>query len=311
MSTATIVADAEPAGSLETTRHQSVFARFTQAILRNRKATAGTLILVILALLAIFPGVVAHDDPQAAIYGQDLGPSAQHLLGTTQLGQDVFSQLIWGTRLTLIVTVVVSALATVISMVIGVTAAYIGGLTDRSLSLLTDIFLIIPTLPLLIVLASYLPPGSLTMIVVLTLTSWAFQARQLRSQGLSLRARDFLSAAKVRGERTSYIIFVEIIPTMTSLIVASFLGLSVFVVGFAAGLQFLGLGNSTELTWGTMLYYAQQGGALEAGNAWWALAPGAAVAFMGAGFALVNYAFDEIGNPALRPVRKRRARITA
>src|ERR1700689_2398158 len=127
MSTATIAADVEPVGSVETTRHQSVFARFTQAILRNRKATAGTLILVILALLAIFPGVVAHDDPQAAIYGQDLGPSAQHLLGTTQLGQDVFAQLIWGTRLTLIVTVVVSAIATVISMVIGVTAAYVGG----------------------------------------------------------------------------------------------------------------------------------------------------------------------------------------
>ena len=107
----------------------------------------------------------------------------------------------------------------------------------------------------------------------------------------------FLPLRRVRGERTSFIILVEIIPTMTSLIVASFLGLSVFVVGFAAGLQFLGLGNSTEITWGTMLYYAQQGGALEAGNAWWALAPGAAVAFLGAGFALVNYAFDEIGNP--------------
>jgi peptide/nickel transport system permease protein len=311
MSTAIITADAETVDGVATSRPRNALSRFTQAIIRNRKATAGTVILLILVLIAIFPGVIARDDPQAAIYGQDLGPSAQHLLGTTQLGQDVFSQVIWGTRLTLIVTVVVSALATLISVVIGVTAAYIGGLTDRSLSLLTDIFLIIPTLPLLIVLASYLPPGSLTMIVVLTATSWAFQARQLRSQGLSLRAREFLSAAKVRGERTSYIIFVEIIPTMTSLIVASFLGLSVFVVGFAAGLQFLGLGNSTELTWGTMLYYAQQGGALEAGNAWWALAPGAAVAVMGAGFALVNYAFDEIGNPALRPVRKRRARKPA
>jgi peptide/nickel transport system permease protein len=308
VSTATLAPDADAIVPSTTTRHPSAFARFAQAVIRNRKATVGALILLILVLVAIFPGVIARDDPQAAIYGQDLGASAQHLLGTTQLGQDVFAQLIWGTRLTLIVTVVVSAFATVISVVIGVSAAYIGGLTDRSLSLLTDIFLIIPTLPLLIVLASYLPPGSVTMIVVLTATSWAFQARQLRSQGLSLRARDFLSAAKVRGERTSYIIFVEIIPTMTSLIVASFLGLSVFVVGFAAGLQFLGLGNSTELTWGTMLYYAQQGGALEAGNAWWALAPGAAVALMGAGFALVNYAFDEIGNPALRPVRKRRAR---
>jgi len=292
-------------GGTDAARGSQALRRFTQAIVRNRKATAGVIILLILGFVAAFPGLIAHDDPQAAIYDQSIGPSAQHLLGTTQLGQDVFAQLIWGTRLTLIVTVVVSAIATLISMVIGVTAAYVGGMTDRALSLITDVFLILPTLPLLIVLASYLPPGTITLIVVLTFTSWAFQARQLRSQGLSLRARDFLVAARVRGEKTSYIILVEMVPTMTSLLVASFLGLAVFVVGFAAGLQFLGLGNSTELTWGTMLYYAEQSGALEAGNAWWALAPGAAVAFMGAGFALVNYAFDEISNPALRPVRRR------
>src|SRR5579862_788113 len=202
MSTAAITSEAGPLEPATAARQQGSLARFMRAILRNRKATAGSVILLIIVFVALFPGLIARDDPQAAIYGQDLGPSAQHLLGTTQLGQDVFAQLIWGTRLTLIVTVVVSAIATVISMVIGVTAAYVGGVTDRALSLLTDIFLIIPTLPLLIVLASYLPPGSLTMIVVLTLTSWAFQARQLRSQGLSLRAREFLSAAKVRGERT-------------------------------------------------------------------------------------------------------------
>ena len=126
-------------------------------------------------------------------------------------------------------------------------------------------------------------------------------------------ARDFLVAARVRGERSLYIILVEIVPTMTSLLAASFLALAVFEVGFAASLQFLGLGNSSELMWGTMLYNAQQSAALEAGNAWWALAPGAAVALMGAGFALLNYAFDEIGNPALRPVRRRqrRGRATA
>src|SRR5213076_1158095 len=106
--------------------------------------------------------------------------------------------------------------------------------------------------------------------------------------------------------RSLYIILVEIVPTMTSLLAASFLGLAVFVVGFAASLQFLGIGNSGELMWGTMLYNAQQAAALEAGNAWWALAPGAAVALLGVAFALLNYAFDEIGNPALRPVRKLR-----
>jgi peptide/nickel transport system permease protein len=206
---------------------------------------------------------------------------------------------------------VVSVIATFISLVIGVSAAYLGGIGDRILSLLTDVFLIIPTLPLLIVLAAYLPPGANSMIVVLCLTSWAFQARQLRAQGMSLRNRDFLAAARVRGERRLYVIFAEIVPNMTSLVAASFLGVAVYVVGFSAGLQFLGLGNSSQLTWGTMLYYGQANGALESGNEWWVLAPGLAVALLGASFALLNYGFDEVSNPALRPPRKPRGTVTS
>jgi peptide/nickel transport system permease protein len=285
--------------------------RFMRAVLGNRKAAVGAVILLAVAFVAAFPGLIAPDDPQAAIYAQNAGPSSGHLLGTTQLGQDVFSQLIWSTRLTLIVTLVVTTIATFLSTIIGVTSAYVGGITDRVLTVLIDVFLILPVLPLLILLAAYLPPGVTSLTIVLCITSWAFQARQLRSQGLSIRSRDFLVAARARGERGIYIIFVEIVPTMTSLIAASFLSLAVYVVGFAASLQFLGLGNSSELMWGTMLYNAQQASALEAGNAWWALAPGAAVALMGAGFALLNYAFDEIGNPALRPVRSRRGRASA
>jgi peptide/nickel transport system permease protein len=282
--------------------------RFLHAVLRNRKAVAGVLLLLVMAFAAAFPGLIAPHSPEAAIYRQNAGPSGAHLLGTTQLGQDVFSQLVWSTRLTLIVTLVVSAIATLVSMIVGVTAAYIGGATDRVLTVITDVFLILPVLPLLILLASYLPPGPTSLIIVLCITSWAFQARQLRAQGMTVRGRDFLVAARARGERSIYIILVEIVPTMTSLIVASFLSLAVYVVGFAATLQFLGLGNSSELMWGTMLYNAQQSSALEAGNPWWALAPGAAVAILGTGFALLNYAFDEIGNPALRPVRRRRRR---
>jgi peptide/nickel transport system permease protein len=285
--------------------------RFMRAVLGNRKAVAGAVILLVIAFVAAFPGLIAPDDPQAAIYAQNAGPSSAHLMGTTQLGQDVFSQLIWSTRLTLIVTLVVTTIATVLSTMIGVTSAYVGGIADRVLTVVIDVFLILPVLPLLILLAAYLPPGVTSLTLVLCITSWAFQARQLRSQGLSIRNRDFLVAARVRGERPIYIIVVEIVPTMTSLIAASFLSLAVYVVGFAASLQFLGLGNSSELMWGTMLYNSQQASALEAGNAWWALAPGAAVALLGTGFALLNYAFDEIGNPALRPVRRRRGRASA
>jgi peptide/nickel transport system permease protein len=280
--------------------------RFFRVVARNRKATVGALILLVMAFVAAFPGLIAPYDPQAPSFPPNLLPSSAHLLGTTNIGQDVFSQLIWSTRLTLEVTLLVSAIATFLSMIIGVTAAYAGGVTDRVLTVITDVFLILPVLPLLILLAAYLPPGVTSLVIVLCITSWAFQARQLRSQGLSVRSRDFLVAARVRGERPLYIILVEIVPTMTSLLAASFLALAVYVVGFAASLQFLGLGNSSELMWGTMLYNAQQAAALEAGNPWWALAPGAAVAVLGAGFALVNYAFDELGNPALRPVGRRR-----
>ena len=286
--------------------------RLIRAILRSRKATAGTLILLVIVFVAVFPGLIAPDNPHAIAYAPNAGASWSHLFGTTSLGQDVFSQVIWSTRQTLIVTVVVSAIATFLSTFIGVTAAYLGGAADRVITIIIDVFLILPVLPLLILLASYLPPGVTSLTIVLCITSWAFQARQLRAQGLSLRNRDFLVSAKVRGERSLYIIFVEIVPTMTSLLAASFLSLAVYVIGFAASLQFLGLGNSGQLMWGTMLYNAQQQSALESGNVWWALAPGFAVALLGAGFALLNYAFDEIGNPALRPIkRRRRARRAA
>jgi peptide/nickel transport system permease protein len=144
------------------------------------------------------------------------------------------------------------------------------------------------------------------LIVAITAPSWSYTARQLRSQALTLRNRDFLEAARVRGERRLYIIVVEVIPTMTSLIVASFLTNALYAVLFSSSLQFIGLGNPSSVSWGESLYWAQNNAALETGQALWAIAPGACVALLGAGLALLNYAFDEIGNPALRPVRRPR-----
>ena len=123
---------------------------------------------------------------------------------------------------------------------------------------------------------------------------------------MSLRNRDFLESARVRGERRSYIIVLEVLPTMTSLILANFLGAALYAVLTAAGLQFLGLGDPNSMSWGTMLYWAQNNGALQTGHALWVIAPGLCVALLGASFALINYAFDEISNPALRPMRRTR-----
>ena len=200
-----------------------------------------------------------------------------------------------------------ASFATVLSVLIGVSAAYLGGIADDVLSMITNVFLVIPTFPLIIVLATYAGKGTLLVIlVVLVVTGWSYGANQLRAQTLSLRNRDFLESARVRGERRSYIIVVEVLPTMTSLIVANFLGAALYSVLTAAGLQFLGLGDPNSISWGTMLYWSQNQQALQTGMPLWSIAPGLCVALLGVSFALLNYAFDEISNPALRPVRRRR-----
>ncbi|MGZ4434064.1 MAG: ABC transporter permease [Trebonia sp.] len=283
--------------------------RIWRAVRRNRKATAGAILLLFFCFLGLFPGLIADDDPTAEIYGRSLGPSTAHLFGTTAYGQDLFAQVVWGTRQVMIIAFGAGLAATAIAAIIGVTAAYVGGATDGVLNLITDVLLVIPLFPLLIVIAAYVhSSGTLVLITVLTLTGWSYTARQLRAQALSVRSRDFLEAARVRGERAVYIIGVEILPTMTSLLVAAFLTNALYAVLFASSLQFIGLGDPNSTSWGTMLYWAENNEALQTGQYLWAVAPGVCIAALGTAFALLNYAFDEIGNPALRPVRKIRSK---
>ena len=213
-----------------------------------------------------------------------------------------------GTRVSLIIAIVAGLLTTALSVVIGVSAAYLGGFADGVSSTFTDIFLVLPAFPLMIVIAAYSKNGGFTIIIaVLVVTGWSYGARQLRSQALSLRNRDFLIAAQLRGERKWRIIATEILPNMTSLIVASFLGAAVYAVLAAAGLQFVGLGSVNTDSWGTMLYWAQNNDALLTGSPLRAIVPGLGIGIMGGAFALLNYAFDEVNNPALRPVRRKAA----
>jgi peptide/nickel transport system permease protein len=297
----------EPGGAGQAAQRPQAVGRIFRAVRSNRKATAGAILLAIFCVLAAVPGLIAHDNPEAEIYHPSLGPSLHHLLGTTSYGQDLFAQTVWGTRETLIIALVSGLLSTFLSVLMGLAAAYLGGIWDGGLNFITDVLLVIPTFPLLLIIASYKPNGGvLILIVLLVITGYSYGARQLRAQTLSMRNRDFLEAARVRGERSLYVVFVEILPTMTSLIVATFLGTAVYNVIFAAGLQFLGIGNPSSLSWGTMLYWAQNNEALQTDQYMWALAPGICIALLGGAFALLNYAFDEIGNPALRPVRRAR-----
>jgi peptide/nickel transport system permease protein len=296
-------AEASQPGGTPTATERAA-GRIWRSIRSNKKAATGAVILLIFCVMSVIPGQIAHDNPQAFAYARSLGPSLHHLFGTTSSGQDIFAQVIWGARQTMIIAVVSGVLSTILSMVMGIAAAYLGGLWDHGLNLITDILLVIPTFPLLIVIIAYYPHGGLLPLIgVLVITGYSYGARQLRAEALSLRARDFLEAARVRGERRAYIIFVEIIPSMTSLIMAVFLGTAMYNVIAAAGLQFIGLGDPNSLSWGTMLYWAQNGEALQTNQYLWAIAPGLCIAALGAAFALLNYAFDEIGNPALQRVK--------
>src|SRR5256714_6322961 len=302
-----VVTEPVSVDSATVTSRRGVLGTIARGLAANRKAMAGLILFGFFLVVAILAPVIAPYDPHALQFGQMMPPSGAHLLGTTGTGQDIFSQLVFGTRESLLIALAAGLGATVISVVIGVSAAYMGGLWDHVLNLFTDVFLVLPTLPLMIIVGTYLNNrGLVILITVIVITGWSYGARQLRSQALSLRNRDFLDAARVRGERSIYVIVFEILPTMTSLIVANFLGAALYAVLAAAGLQFIGLGNPSDLSWGTMLFWAENNGALNAGSPLWAIMPGLCIALLGAAFALLNYAFDEITNPALRPVRRTR-----
>jgi len=268
------------------------------------KAKIGAVLLGIFVLAAIIGPFVTPYDPSFSSPNPALAlnpPSAAHLLGTTQSGQDVFSQLLVGIRLTLELALIVGLAATALSVIVGVTAAFLGGLWDDLLSLTSNVFLVIPSLPLLILLLGYLPQkGQAATILVLTLLGWPWGARVIRAQTLAIRNRDFVAASRETGEKTWRIIAFEIVPNEISLIAASFVNTVLYAIGASVALAFIGLADLNSWSLGTMLYWAQGQQALQLGAWWWFVPPGLAVALMGTGLVLLNTGIDELGNPRLR-----------
>ncbi|HZM57928.1 MAG TPA: ABC transporter permease [Acidimicrobiales bacterium] len=229
------------------------------------------------------------------------GPGPGHILGTTQTGQDVFSQLAYATRGSLIIGFLVGILAMILSGFFGIVGAYAGGLIDDSFALFTNVMLVIPGLPLVIVISSYVPDKSIYLIAgVLALTSWAGGARVLRSVTLSLRNRDYVAASRVSGEKVWRTLLVEILPNLVPVMASQFIFAIIFAILGEAGLSFIGLGASGDWTWGTMLFYAENGLALRLNAWWWFIPPGLLIAVFGAALTLINFSIDEIINPKLR-----------
>ena len=272
--------------------------------LRSGKIIAGLAILGFFVLASVFGPLFDHTNPSALSPASLQPPSAAHWLGTTQTGQDVFSELLYGGRVSLLVGFGSAAIATVVSLVVGLAAGYLGGTADEVLSALSNIFLVIPALPLVIVLAGYAPnKGSLTVTLVIAVTGWAWGARVLRAQTLSIRKRDYIEAARVSGERTFRIIFAEILPNELAIVASGFLFTVIFAILTQAGLAFLGLSSVTTWSWGSMLYWAENNEAMQVGAWWWFLPPGLCIALVGTSLALINFGIDEFVNPRLRTAR--------
>jgi len=268
------------------------------------KAKIGAVLLGLFVLASIIGPFVTPYDPSYSNPSPNLAlnpPDAAHLLGTTQSGQDVLSQLLVGIRLTLELAAAVGVAATALSVIVGVTAAFLGGLWDDLLSLTSNVFLVIPSLPLLILLLGYLPQkGQLATILVLSLLGWPWGARVIRAQTLAIRRRDFIAASRETGERTWRIIAFEIVPNEVSLIAASFVNTVLYAIGASVALAFIGLADLNSWSLGTILYWAQSQQALQLGAWWWFMPPGLAVALMGTALVLLNTGIDELGNPRLR-----------
>ena len=273
-----------------------------EAIRRDRKASTGFVLLGFFVLLGLV-GTWFVGDADAMVDVPLQPPSWAHWLGTTGQGQDVLAQTVVGTRVSLLIGFGVGLLVVAIGALVGVTAGYFGGIVDSGLSLGINVFLVLPGLPLAIVIAAYLPAGPFTVAAVLVVTGWAWNARVLRSQTLMLRQRDFIAAAVVSGESHFRIITRELLPNMTSLLVAQVIGSTVYALGAQVGLEFLGLGDVSAVTWGTNLYWATNDSALLT-SSWWTFVPtGLCVALVGFALVILNSGFDEVTNPRLQQER--------
>jgi peptide/nickel transport system permease protein len=310
MSTLTIPLESAPASPQP--RSRGAWRRLRTAWRRlPGKTKVGAIVLGCFVVVAAIGPYLAPYDPSFQTPAGLHGPSVSHLLGTTSTGQDVLSQLLAGTRATVVIGLATGLIGTALAVLVGITAGFRRGWWDEVLSLVTNVFLVLPALPLLVVLLAYQSArGELGTIIVLSALGWPFGARVIRAQTLTVSNRDFVAAAREVGEPTWRILGFEILPNEVSLIAATFVGTVLYAVGASVALAFLGLTDTSQWSLGTIMFWAQTENALQLGAWWWFIPPGLAVALIGTALALINFGLDELGNPRLRDsaARQRSAR---
>ena len=267
----------------------------------NTAGIVGTSIVVIITVMCLAAPALTEYDPNKRVARGHEAPSAEHIMGSTRAGKDVWSQALYGGRVSLMVAFAAATVTSIIALGVGVSAGYFGGRTDEIMMAITNVMLVFPQLPLLIILAAFLGNvGPFIIALILGLTSWPWGARVMRSQTLAIRRKEFITAAEIMGESKWRIIVVEIMPNLISLAAGMFVGTALYAIGAQAGLEFLGLGDPTVTSWGTMLYWAQSSAAFFVGAWWDFVVPGTFIALVGGGLALINISIDQVSNPKLK-----------
>ncbi len=269
----------------------------------SRIGMFGLLLVLAFIVVALIAPWVAPYDPRALVDRPFLPPMEGHLLGTDQVGRDIYSQLLLGSRISLMVGLLASAFSVAIGTAIGLLSGYFRGPLDSILMRITDLFITLPSIPLMLILASLLGRSVWNVIFVIAITGWTGTARMVRAQTLSIKERPYVEAARSVGARDSQIMFRHILPNIVPLIFANAVVGIVNAILSESGLSFLGLGDPTKPSWGLILRYANEVGAMATGRLWFIIPPGVCIMLIAIGFAFSSYSLDHILNPRLRERR--------
>ncbi len=273
------------------------------------KTSIGAILVLVILLLTIGANLFTNIDPTHRFADEYHSlPSQTHILGTTQLGNDVFAQTLYGGRISILVGIFAGVLTVFLGIIFGISSGYFGGWYDNVITTFINMIMVIPNIVLLLIVAALLDGVSPFLIsVIIGLTSWPWNARVLRAQTMSLRNREFVYSAETLGESKLRILFIEIMPNMLSIISSAFVSTLIYAIMASATLEFIGFGDPLSCTWGIMLFNANKSGALTSGAWWELLGPISGIVLFGVGLTLINFSIDEVSNPKLKAQRIMRA----
>lgn len=280
-------------------------SKIVKFLKESPKTTVGLILILVVLVLTLGANLFTPYGSMQTFNGLwRVAPSSEHILGTTQAGKDVWTQTLYGGRVSILVGIFAGSIAVILSLIVGITAGYFGGIVDNFITTVINIIMVIPQTVLLLIIASMIGRISpLAIGVIIGLTSWPWGARVYRAQTMSLRNREFVKSAETLGESKLRILFVEIMPNMLSMITTGFIGTIIYAIMAQSFIEFIGFGDRMSVTWGQMLNNAQSTGALNSGVWWEILGPSVFVILFGAGLTLINFSIDEISNPKLRAQR--------